>query len=266
MSGALPDPRRPVDARRLSPQVQEDLRRRVVAAVEGGMTQLTAAAAFGVSRRAVGTWVRASRTAGPEALRARRRGRTPGEQLVLDAEGQAIVLGQILAGPPQTAGMSHPLWNRRVVAELIERQIGHRVATATAGHYLLRWGLVGALRAPRPAGAVPAVALFPGSSRRTACETLWASWIQPVPQLGGPGAEPWAPLHALLAQSAGGGVSFLAAEMPFDLDAVGDFGERVAVAARGPVHLVVCGWPRDHAAVLRAWTTEPGPRVRLTLA
>jgi hypothetical protein len=36
-----------LDARLLSPQAQEDLRRRVVGAVEGGMTQVEAAAVFG---------------------------------------------------------------------------------------------------------------------------------------------------------------------------------------------------------------------------
>lgn len=246
-------PKGAFDARRLPPQVQEDLRRQVVAAVEGGMSQLTAAAAFGVSRRAVGTWVRASRSVGPDALRARRRGRAPGEHTALDADQQKVVLEVILAGPPESCGLPGPLWNRRVVAELIERQTGQRVSAPTAGHYLLRWGLIDAPRPPRRR-VVPATTLLPGSTRRTACETLWVHWTST--RSG----------HALLAQAAGGAVSFLAADGPFDLAAVIDFGERLTVIGRGPVHLLVCGWPREHAAVLRAWTTDPGPRVRLTLA
>lgn len=245
----------PFDARRLPPQVQEDLRRQVVAAVEGGMSQMSAASIFGVSRRAVGTWVRASRSAGPDALSARRRGRAPGEQLVLDPSAQAAVLELIVAGPPERCGIAAPLWNRRVVADLIERQAGRRVSVPTVGQYLVRWGLADAPRPPtRRAGTV--ATLLPGRTRRTACETFWMNWAH-VPTAG---------LHALLAQTAGGAVSFLAAREPFDLAAVTDFGERLALAGRGPVHLLVCGWPREYAAVLRAWTTRPGPRVRLTLA
>ncbi len=252
-------PRGSFDARRLPPQVQEDLRRQVVAAVEAGMSQLSAATAFGVSRRAVGTWVRASRTVGPDALRARRRGRAPGEQCALDPEAQRTVLGLIVAGPPELCGLSAPLWNRRVVAELIDRQTGQRVSAPTAGHYLLRWGLTDAPRPPARRAA-HAATLLPGSTRRTACETLWVSWTRATDAQESAGA------HALLAQTAGGAVSFLASTEPFDTPGVTDFGERLAAAGRGPVHLLIYGWPREHAAVLRAWTTEPGPRVRLTLA
>ncbi|MGQ0843189.1 MAG: helix-turn-helix domain-containing protein, partial [Sporichthyaceae bacterium] len=231
MSSPAPQ-RRAMDARRLPPQVQEDLRRRVVAAVEGGMSQLTAAQAFGVSRRAVGTWVRANRAAGPDALRARRRGRAPGEQLVLNSANQAAILGVVAAGPPDSAGLAQPLWNRRVLAELIEQRTEHRVSAATAGHYLLRWGLTASLRAARPAGAVPAVALFPGSSRRTSCETLWVSWNQPVPQVGETHRIP--PLHALLAQSSGGGVSFLASGGRVGLSGGAAQRRRVGGAPRRP--------------------------------
>jgi hypothetical protein len=42
-----------VDARRLPPVSQEDLRRRVVAAVESGRLQVEVAAVFGVSSRCV---------------------------------------------------------------------------------------------------------------------------------------------------------------------------------------------------------------------
>jgi transposase len=241
------------DARRLPPRVQEDLRRQVVAAVEAGMSQQNAAETFGVSRRAVGTWVRAARTVGPEALAARRRGRAPGEQLALDADAQATVLEIIVAGSPEHCGLAAPLWNRRVVADLIERHTGRRVSVPTVGQYLVRWGIADVPRPPaRRTGTV--ATLLPGRTRRTACETLWMNWTQ---VRGG--------LHALLAQAAGGALSFLAAREPFDLAALVDFGERLARAGCGPVHLLVHGWPREHAPVLRAWTTDPGPRVRLTL-
>ena len=46
------------DARSLAPAAQEDLRRRVVKAVEGGLKQTKAAEVFGVARGTVNRWVR----------------------------------------------------------------------------------------------------------------------------------------------------------------------------------------------------------------
>ncbi|MER7468901.1 helix-turn-helix domain-containing protein, partial [Streptomyces sp. NPDC097981] len=52
--------------RRLSPAAQEDLRLRVVSALESGRVRTygQAAGMFGVSERSVGTWWRASRAGG----------------------------------------------------------------------------------------------------------------------------------------------------------------------------------------------------------
>ena len=48
------------DARRLPPEAQEDLRRRVIrAVVEDGMKQVEAVRVFGVSRGSIDTWLRA---------------------------------------------------------------------------------------------------------------------------------------------------------------------------------------------------------------
>ncbi|MEU2874689.1 helix-turn-helix domain-containing protein [Streptomyces olivoreticuli] len=56
--------------RRLSPAVQEDLRLRVVAALESGRvgTYGEAAEVFGVAERSVGSWWRAFRSGGRQAL------------------------------------------------------------------------------------------------------------------------------------------------------------------------------------------------------
>ena len=63
------------DARRLPPEAQEDLRRRVVrAVVEDGMKQVEAARVFGVSRGSIHNWLRAYESGGPGALKARKRG------------------------------------------------------------------------------------------------------------------------------------------------------------------------------------------------
>jgi transposase len=48
------------DARKLPPSAQEDLRRRVVAAVRGGMSKAEAVRVFAVSRQSVRNWTNAA--------------------------------------------------------------------------------------------------------------------------------------------------------------------------------------------------------------
>ena len=66
------------DARTLDPATLTHLRRSVVKAVRAGMTQTAAAATFGVSLRAVNTWMALDKTGGVRTLTLKRRGRRPG--------------------------------------------------------------------------------------------------------------------------------------------------------------------------------------------
>ena len=64
------------DARRISAEAQEDLRRRVVRAViDEGMSKADAVRTFGVSKTAVFKWIKAYRAKGEQALASRPRGR-----------------------------------------------------------------------------------------------------------------------------------------------------------------------------------------------
>src|SRR6202051_1085325 len=69
------------DARSLSGEGQEDLRRRVVEAVQKGLPQTVAAGIFGVARGTVSRWMGLVERQGRRALKARRRGRPPVSRL-----------------------------------------------------------------------------------------------------------------------------------------------------------------------------------------
>jgi len=269
------------DARHLSPEGQEDLRRRVVAAIDAGMSQLEAARVFGVSRRAVGVWIRAHRAFGPDALRANRRGRPPGEQHALSRRTQAELLMHMADGPPEEVGLTGPLWSRRAVAELISRHTGLRLSPTTVGHYLTRWNIA----APPISGSHPATFVGPRvvPPALANAATWWLTWSRPVPKfldtdlLPGPGSfaagpppgrsGPWPTyLEALLAQSARGDLLFLLARTPWQPDDLVDAGERLVQAVGHPVHLVVRRWPTEQVDALRSWAEAPGPRMRLTFA
>lgn len=113
-----------------------------MAAVGSGMSQQEAARVFGISRRAVGVWVRAHRTYGPAALDSQRRGRGPGEQFALSRNRQGDLLAQISRHAPDELGLAAPVWSRRVLADFITKRFGTPLSSTTVGHYLSRWGLV----------------------------------------------------------------------------------------------------------------------------
>jgi transposase len=128
------------DARSLSQQAQEQLRRRALQAVLDGRSQLEVAELFGVSRQAVGNWVQAYRAGGEQALAARRRGRRPREQMLLQSWQQAQICKAIREKNPDQLKLPFFLWTREAVRDLIERRFKLRLALTTVGKYLRRWG------------------------------------------------------------------------------------------------------------------------------
>ncbi len=126
------------DARFLSPSGQEDLRRRVVAAVSGGMSQAEAARTFCVSRQAVNQWMKKCRSGGLRSLRSGRRGRPSVQRL---APHQAATAVRLIADRcPDQLKLPFALWTREAVGELLARRFGVRVSVWTVGRYLRGWG------------------------------------------------------------------------------------------------------------------------------
>jgi transposase len=126
------------DARFLSPNAQEDLRRRVVAAVRGGMYQAEAARTFGVSRQSVNNWMKKYRSGGLRRLRAGRRGRPSVQRLAPHQAATAVRL--ISDRCPDQLKLPFVLWTREAVGELLARRFGVQVSVWTVGRYLHSWG------------------------------------------------------------------------------------------------------------------------------
>jgi transposase len=129
------------DARRLSPQAQEDLRQRAVAAVKNGMTQAAVSTVFGVSPKTVWRWVNAFDRRGNRALKARRRGRRPDEQKALSPRQEARVRRAVLGKYPDQVALPGLVWTRPQVRQLVHRWYGMGLSLVTIGKYLRSWGL-----------------------------------------------------------------------------------------------------------------------------
>src|SRR5207245_8463563 len=127
------------DARSLSAEAQEDLRRRVVGAVQKGLSQTEAARVFGVARGTVSRWMGLVERVGRRALKAQRRGRPPVSRLA--PHQAATTVRHILSGCPDQLSLPFALWTREAVQELLSRKFDLQVSVWTVGRYLRAWGL-----------------------------------------------------------------------------------------------------------------------------
>jgi len=126
------------DFRSLTPQAQEAIRFKAMAALRAGRSKTEVARIFGVSRQAIHTWVAQHQQSGKEALRAKRRGRPPGGRL---NRRQEKTLARLIRDHcPDQLKLPFYLWTREAVAELIVRRFGVRLSVWTAGRRLARWG------------------------------------------------------------------------------------------------------------------------------
>jgi transposase len=118
---------------------QEELRRRAVRLVGDGRSQVEVAGLLGVTRQAVGNWMRAHRSGGEQALAARRRGRRGGHTKLTQAQQEKIA-GLICANNPDQLSLPGFLWTRALVRDLIRQRCAIEVGEDTAGRYLRAWG------------------------------------------------------------------------------------------------------------------------------
>ena len=128
------------DFRKLKPAVQAELRRRAVTMVDAGKTRRAAAEAVGVSWRFVSKWIKRRDEQGDTALDGGRRGRRPGEQIVLTAKAARRIRRKIIDKCPDQLKLPFSLWTREAVRDLIERETGIMLSLQSVSDYLKRWG------------------------------------------------------------------------------------------------------------------------------
>jgi len=126
------------DFRSLTPQAQETIRFKAMAALRDGRSQTEVARIFGVTRQAIHGWIARQQEAGTRGLRARRRGRPPGGRLSPKEERKICRL--ITDHCPDQLKLPFYLWTREAVAHLMAQRCGVRLSVWTVGRMLARWG------------------------------------------------------------------------------------------------------------------------------
>jgi transposase len=128
------------DARELSAEVLHALRLRAVRGCELGFTEADVADLLGLSRETVSRWWCAYAHGGLDTLPHERTGRPKGSGRTL-TDQQANHIQQLLdANSPEALGIAAPLWSRRAVRDLIQKEYHIGMPVRTVGAYLKRWG------------------------------------------------------------------------------------------------------------------------------
>ena len=272
------------DARKLSPAAQEDLRRRVVAAVrEQGMLQVKAARTFQVSRMSVHNWLRAVERGGTAALRARKRGPKPHSRLA--PHQAATVVRMIDDRCPDQLRLPFALWTREAVGQLIAQRYGIRLSVWTVGRYLAKWGFTPQKPLRRayeqdPAavkrwleGQYPAIR---ATAKAEKAEIHWGDEMglrsdhQTGTSYGRKGRTPTIPgtgkrfgCNMISAITNRGHLLFMVFKGRFNSAVFLVFLTRLVRQVGRKVFLIVDGHPAHRSAVVKRWLAEQAGRLRL---
>jgi transposase len=278
------------DARSLSQDAQEALRRRAVKlVVEDDWSYVEAAAAVGVTDRAVGLWVRRFRREGPGSLAKRRRGRRVGAQQALTAAQQHQIAELIVGKCPDQLRIPGLLWTRAAVQKLIELRTGVSLEITSVGRYLKAWGFTLKKPSRRALEQDPVVVkawledIYPALERKAKREGALILWGDEsgirmhdlVPQAG------YAPkgqravariagrragANMISAIANGGQMSFRVFHGRFTADVFIDFLARLIKTHQGrKIYLVVDNHSTHHAKKVRQWLARDGRADKLEL-
>jgi len=271
------------DGRQLSPQAQENLRRRVVRAIlEHGMSQVEAVRVFGVGRTSIHNWLDACRTSGPSALKAQKRGPKPHSRFA--GHQAATIVRMIEDRCPDQLHLPFALWTREAVQQLIARRLGIQVSVWTVGRYLRGWGFT-PQKPLRRAYEQDAAAVkqwmervYPSIRRQAKAAKAQIHWgdemgmrsdHQVGTSYGRKGKTPTIPgtgkrfgCNMISAITNRGHLSFMVFKQRFTAPVFVEFLGRL-VRQVGKAFLIVDGHPVHHSAAVKRWVAQHAKDLRL---
>ena len=129
-----------IDARRLSPETQYEIRKQYIRLRKKGMSNQLAAETVGLNVSRTSTLWRLYRHGGLEAIKPKVRGRRHGEQRQLSAEQEAELQILLVDNTPDQMKLPFALWTRDAVRLVIKKKYGLDLPLRTITDYLRRWG------------------------------------------------------------------------------------------------------------------------------
>ncbi|MEP6935566.1 MAG: IS630 family transposase [Nitrospirota bacterium] len=268
----------------MKPSARHLLRRQVVQAVRGGLSQTEAARTFGASLRAVSTWRRLDREGGLRALTLKRRGRRPGEGL-LSGTRAARIRSLIVGTLPDQLKLPFSLWTRAAVASRVARAYGVAVSLVTVGRALQTGGLSpqkperrayernDAAIARWLKRAYPAIArqarrehatIYWGDARGLRSDHVTGTCYAPVghpPVVRATGQRFGCTRISAITNK--GGLSFMVFQGKFNTPVFVAFMQRLLKQVAGHIYLIVDGHPVHRSGAAKRVVGRSKPRLRL---
>ena len=271
------------DARSLPAVSQEDLRCKAIKAVRDGKKQVEVAKILGITRQAVGKWVKAHREGGAKALRAKPKGRPKGGALFPRQAAQ--VTKAIVDHCPEQLKLPFYLWTREAVAQLIERRFGIRLSIWTVGRYLARWGFTPQKPVRRAFEKSPEQVRhwleqkYPAirrQAKREGAEIYWGDEMglrsdhAAGRSYGRRGQTPVIPgtgqrlgCNMISAITNRGRLNFMVFKTRFRVDVFLDFLKRLVRQTKRKAFLIVDGHPVHRSKKAKVWLKNKSHRIRL---
>ena len=128
------------DARKLSQDAQEELRKQGVKLVLSGMKQTEVAGQFGVTKTTVQNWMVAYREKGWNGLKKGRRGRKKGDNQKLTMAQEKEIQSILVDHTPDQLKMDFALCGRKAVQQLIEDRFKVHYCLQSMSRILKKWG------------------------------------------------------------------------------------------------------------------------------
>jgi len=128
------------DARKLTPEAVEQLRRQAVSLRKKGMKHQAIAEILGVHVNTVSKWCVSFKKHGKTALKPKTKGVKHGTNRTLTPEQEADIQKCIVDKTPDQYKLNFALWTRQAVQDLIKLRTGITMPIRTVGGQLERWG------------------------------------------------------------------------------------------------------------------------------
>ena len=129
-----------IDARRLSPETQYELRKQYVRFRKKGISNMLAAETVGLSVTRASTIWQLYQHGGLSAIKPKPRGRRQGEHRQLNASQEAELQVLLVDKTPEQLKLAFALWTRDAVRLVIRKKYGMILPLRTISDYLKRWG------------------------------------------------------------------------------------------------------------------------------
>lgn len=272
-----------LDTRTLSPDAQEQIRFRVIAALRGGMKKSAAARSFGVSRTSIDAWLLRVGLGNLNSLRSKKRGRPPEPRLA--GHQAATIVKQITDRTPDQLKLPFALWTREAVRDLIAQRYGIHVSVRTVGRYLKRWGFTPQKPLRRAYERDPAAAKrwkqqeYPAIARQAKAEKAEIHWgdqmgvrsdHQAGRSFGRRGKTPVIPgtgqrfgANMMSSVTNLGHLSFMLFTERFTAEVFIRFARRLLRQRRRKIFLILDRHPVHRSAAARDWLAANEHRIRM---